>query len=415
MSRCGSCPIGLPECGGVHDPSLCRATPHKRLVDRSRFESSRIHGWPRAAPAAPPARVLPDPSRSVLLHCYVCSWQGYGRIARALGQGLEAIGVPARYLAVPLQGLDVLLPVDDWSRSRLVTEAEAARWGASVALQVPETRARPGQRKAAFTMTESTGLRPDQLAGARDSGLVIVPCRANADWFRAAGVTAPVAVVPIGLTDPEAFACREGRALSGPTRFGMAGRQAHGTRRKNLQGAIDAFRAAFDAGQDARLEILSRDPLPLDGRDDPRITIHREAMDSAGLGDWYRRFDAFLSLTRGEGWGMHQAESAACGVPQIAPLWGGLADHLDGGENYPVGFTLAPTREPAWAGDWCEPDHDSAVEQLRAVHADRGEAMRRGLLASNRAHSFTWEASARALAAALRSAGMLEGVEAAAP
>jgi glycosyltransferase involved in cell wall biosynthesis len=58
----------------------------------------------------------------------------------------------------------------------------------------------------------------------------------------------------------------------------------------------------------------------------------------------YCSFDVHLSTTLGEGWGLTQAESMRCKIPNIVPDWSGLSEWARGGVAYvPCTSTLVNT------------------------------------------------------------------------
>ena len=89
----------------------------------------------------------------------------------------------------------------------------------------------------------------------------------------------------------------------------------------------------------------------------------------------YKSCDAFVSAHRGEGYGMKILDAMACGLPVVAPLFGGPTDFLTTTNSFPIDFSLVPvgdcldtrslkiTNSPMWA----EPDVESMASQLRRV------------------------------------------------
>jgi GT2 family glycosyltransferase len=97
----------------------------------------------------------------------------------------------------------------------------------------------------------------------------------------------------------------------------------------------------------------------------------------------YKSCDAFVSAHRGEGFGMKILDAMACGMPVIAPLFGGPTSFCTGETCFPVDFSLAPMKDcldsqslaltnlPLWA----EPDVQSLGTQMRRVYENRSEAL----------------------------------------
>lgn len=55
----------------------------------------------------------------------------------------------------------------------------------------------------------------------------------------------------------------------------------------------------------------------------------------------YNVFDAMMTTTQGEGWGLPQMEGMACGVPQIVPDWSGLGEWATAALRVPCTSTAA--------------------------------------------------------------------------
>jgi glycosyltransferase involved in cell wall biosynthesis len=162
--------------------------------------------------------------------------------------------------------------------------------------------------------------------------------------------------------------------------------------RKNPEGALRAFRAAFGDSRDARLL------LKLGGREAelealrtqlgealhaPNVQMLPRRLDAPAMADLYRRADVLLSLHRAEGYGLPMNEAMAHGVPVIATGWSGNLQFMTGQDSILLPYRLVPVRDASGiyaSGIWAEPDHDAAVAALRrlaidsAFHADLSAA-----------------------------------------
>ncbi len=259
----------------------------------------------------------------------------------------------------------------------------------------------PG-RTVNLTMWETNRLSPAAVAACNELACVVVPCAANAAWFRASGVTAPLRVVPLGI-DPALFRPTTPEP-AGLVRFGCAGRTAHGGVRKGLDAAIAAFLDALGDEPTAFLEVKVWPDCAVADPRHPRVLIRRTPLADAELVDWYRSLSCFVSASKGEGWGLQPHQAMAVGRPAIAPFWGGHAAYMTAESCYPVEFAEEPATGPIYGGlgAWCVPRHDSLVEQMRRAFANGAERRAKGAAAAARAAEFTWARTARELAAVLR-------------
>ena len=133
-------------------------------------------------------------------------------------------------------------------------------------------------------------------------------------------------------------------------------------RREGVEFLLEAFSEAF-SGRDAVELVLKFSywpgarPKPFEYPDlpgmlerfkrktvsGPRLRIITDRLREAAMGDLYRSADCYVSLTRGEAFGLCFLEAFACGLPVIAMSWSGHADFLHAGESALVDFTLVAT------------------------------------------------------------------------
>ena len=74
----------------------------------------------------------------------------------------------------------------------------------------------------------------------------------------------------------------------------------------------------------------------------PRIHLLHGNLTSEEISRIYKRKDikAFMTLTRGEGYGLPLVEAAASGIPVIATNWSGHLDFMKYGEFIPIDYSL---------------------------------------------------------------------------
>ena len=243
---------------------------------------------------------------------------------------------------------------------------------------------------------------PPGLAPPPPAPLVVVNNEFIPRAFVRSGVRAPVVVVPLGVAPAEYHPTREAPAAC---RFGLVANLADSPRRKNIRGAIDAFRLAFPAAAaddaDASLTIKLNAGDPFDPPADPRITLIRERFTTAQLRDFYNGLTALISASMGEGFGLCPLQAMACARPVIATAYAGHAEYLDAAVGYPVDYDLV---RPAWyegGGTLALPSVRSLAAAMRAVRADRELAARKGVAALARARQFTWDRYGDRLLAAI--------------
>ncbi|MEP6517074.1 glycosyltransferase family 4 protein [Microcoleus vaginatus] len=116
----------------------------------------------------------------------------------------------------------------------------------------------------------------------------------------------------------------------------------------------------------------------------PMCSFSTKSLHPAWVNRFYNRADAFVSFTRGEGWGLPIAEAMLCGLPVIAPLSTSMLDYL----TSDVAFCL-PTQEKlvseisdpfgqnfkaSHSGSYYEIDLPEAKKCLRYVWSNKDQA-----------------------------------------
>ena len=165
--------------------------------------------------------------------------------------------------------------------------------------------------------------------------------------------------------------------------------------RKNPEGALRAFHAAFGTSSKARL-VLKLGGQPdawqaleqsagdlLAGRN---VEIVRGFLDQAAMSELYRACDVFLSLHRAEGFGLPMLEAMAHGVPVVATGWSGNLEFMSVTNSHLVSCSLVPVRDISgiYAGSrWAEPDLEQAAVFLRRL-ADEPDHYARSAAAAYR-------------------------------
>ena len=114
---------------------------------------------------------------------------------------------------------------------------------------------------------------------------------------------------------------------------------------------------------------------------DMRITILDQSLSRDEMLSLIDNCDCYISLHRSEGFGLGMAEALAMGKPVIATDYSGNRDFLSADTGFPVPFSLRklmPGEYPMGEGQsWAEPDLRVAVQQMRAVFANREERQTR--------------------------------------
>jgi glycosyltransferase involved in cell wall biosynthesis len=193
--------------------------------------------------------------------------------------------------------------------------------------------------------------------------------------LRASGLRTPLTFVPPAL-DLEMPTRKRSRRAGQPFRFLSCGEPHF---RKAFHLLIEGFLEAFPKPGVATLTIKTSTQCRWDP---PRrdIVIRPELLSRAEMLDLYRGFDAYASVSLGEGLGLPVAEATLAGLPVVANRWSGHADLIPPTGCFNVGYRLVDQpfcSEPSYyaAGQRCAwPRPGEIVAALRSAVAASARA-----------------------------------------
>ena len=257
----------------------------------------------------------------------------------------------------------------------------------------------------AYTTWETDTLPAESVTLLNRYDRVLVPSRFNASVFEASGVTSPLRVVPHIVRPPRLPL--EPSTANGKFIFYLI---ATWTTRKAILDVVSAYVTAFTAADDVLLAIHT---TPEDliasaraGRTDqaaglrypaswitlanalaghrraPPIKLSTRRLTRDQVETLHARGDCFVSLSRGEGWGLGAFDAAAFGHPVIVTGWGGTLEFLPTDYPYCVQYDLEPTTSDApdlwWkprAGErWARARIEHGAILMRRTYERRDEA-----------------------------------------
>jgi len=299
-----------------------------------------------------------------------------------------------------------------------------------VAEYLPFVRARsPNSFLVAHTVWDTTGIPDHWTACLNEADLVVVPSRFSAAAIEQRGVNPPVAIVP-HVAPPATGAHSAAPWPNIPDDvlvfYTIAGWNERKAPFRTIQAYLRAFTkrdrvllivktSHFDrrtvgmaspsaAGKGttawALAELLAGHPDP------PAVTLVTRPLDDDEIAALHRRGNCYISLARGEGWGLGAFDAAAHGNPVVTTGFGGHLDYLSDSRLL-VRFDLVPVHDPAgfpsYSPDqlWAEPDLDHAAALLHEV---AGDVRRAGRLARPMAAEIQRRYSPTAVALAFRRA-----------
>ena len=151
--------------------------------------------------------------------------------------------------------------------------------------------------------------------------------------------------------------------------------------RKNPQGAIDAFNAAFPPRyQDVELVLKvrgnndagARSLLQASSANDPRIKIIDRTMSRGEIDALINSCNVYLSMHRSEGFGFGPAEALASEKIVVSTDYSGTRDFINVNTGYPVDYKLTPVKTGEYIFFenqlWANPSVESAAHALRNIY-----------------------------------------------
>lgn len=258
-----------------------------------------------------------------------------------------------------------------------------------------------GRYRIGYWAYELPRVPADWVRVARAFHEIWAPSRFVVDALRASGVTTPVRLMPhpVTLGDPPAGADRGAFGIPEDAFAVLAmGDLNSSATRKNLDGAIAAYVAAFPEPGRARLLIKVResDAYPAFLAQARRVAGNRPDvvflttdLPAHDLRRLIASSSVLLSPHRAEGFGLSLAEAFLAGVPALATGWSGNLDFMADVPDLLIGHQLTPVRDPygvyrAAGLMWAEPDIADAADRLRRLAEASGlraELARRGAAA----------------------------------
>jgi glycosyltransferase involved in cell wall biosynthesis len=300
----------------------------------------------------------------------------YGQIACKLTVELTNLGVDVNAFSLGKR----FLPVQDEATQAITTRplvpaigGIAMGWPTHFA-KFPDTLFTPRNGcvaskwqgpSIALTMFESSKLPPGWCEVLNRFDAVVVPSRFCHEVFGQSGVTVPIHVVPLGVSDVYTFQKRN----PGPPLTFLAFLD-RGERKGGIT-ALQAFLRAF--GEDMNYRLILKGRKAEAGRafalTNPNIEVIQADMSERELAALFGCCHVLINPHRGEGFGMIPRQFSATGGLALTTGWSGTADEIEQwGMALPYRLERAGWRgnrglEGEDVGDWATVD----VMQLTAM------------------------------------------------
>jgi len=295
---------------------------------------------------------------------------GYGDAAAQYVAGLDALGVPVRWTVVPPGGRE---PIDPDALEALLPAAIAARAAKCIGREIETDRVllhlpppgeyerwlrlHAGKRAFAYVAWELEALPQDWPAALAPFERVFVPSEFSRRALAGGGVETPVEVLPHVARDVDCPTME--RTPGDDFVFYTIGAWSA---RKAVDEAVRAYLETFSAADPVELVVKTgaldemawaalppeaRRTAPKEGstwwslarlvgefESPARVALVPENSSAAEVDRLHSTADAYLSLSRAEGFGLTAFDALLHGNPAIVTGWGGGMEYL--GDSYPL-------------------------------------------------------------------------------
>ena len=257
-----------------------------------------------------------------------------------------------------------------------------------------------------YTIWETSELHPDWPKYInKTADKVLVGCSWNKDVFKDSGVTIPIGVVPHGI-NMSVFDKIEPYNIKGVGKDTFVFYDIFQfVERKHPVALLKAYWHAFQNNENVALVMKTyrsnysepekqairdtikrvKDGMPMKNPH-AKVLFISDMLTEDEIHGLHARGDCYVSLDRGEGWGLSPFTSWACGNPIIVTGYGGVTDYAKPENSYLVDYSLTPVFGMSWSpwytGKmlWAEPNLKHSSDLMKHVYYNNEEAKYKGKL-----------------------------------
>jgi glycosyltransferase involved in cell wall biosynthesis len=266
-----------------------------------------------------------------------------------------------------------------------------------------------GGYKIQYTMSETDKLHPGFVERINASDEIWTPSKWCAEKFRESKVVRPIHHVPIGFDSNIYHEGQKPLDFGGKLRGFVFASVFSWSWRKGFDVLLKSYFDEFSSKDDVTLLICSRyggssDQSKKDrikkiindykngskNPNKPHIIYFGDVMPERMMGNLYNTANAFVMVSRGEGFGMPYVEASMCGLPIIASNYSGHTDFLNHENSFlvePESICVQPKIEQISAfyqgcpvADFGEDATYETRQHMRYVYENYGKAKEKNAL-----------------------------------
>jgi glycosyltransferase involved in cell wall biosynthesis len=280
-----------------------------------------------------------------------------------------------------------------------------------------EKHAHRAATNVGYTIWETTKLHPKWPGYINNNvDMCLVGCEWNKEVFKDSGITVPIGVVPHGINVSDYDGIQPYRVKGVSDDTFMFYSIFQWTERKHPLAMIKAYWHAFQNNENVALVLKTyRSDYSEQEKEAIRTTIRRlkavtpmdkyppiyvipNMLSNDEILGLHARGDCYVSLDRGEGFGLSPFAAGAAGNPIIVTGFGGATEYAKPDNSYLVDYNLTPVFGMPWSpwyrGDqlWAEPAVKHGSNLMKNVFENQEGAIARGKkLQESIKENFSWK------------------------
>jgi glycosyltransferase involved in cell wall biosynthesis len=245
-----------------------------------------------------------------------------------------------------------------------------------------------GQNPALLTMWETNWLPPQFSEYLHLFDTVVVPSLHN--WELFSQFHDNVRVIPLGVDRDIWFP--KARPDNKKFKILCGGSEWY---RKGLDVVLKVFLEMNLPDAELHIKIVPPYLSAPDNLDYPNVVVHNKWMTVEDEADLVRSADCFISVSRGEGFGLMPLQAISAGVPTILSDAHGHREFSDLA-THRVPTRSVPTNEGVWQnmGDWDEPEFDAIFSAIKDLYDNRDRYRQQAETYAGETAAFNWNTAA---------------------
>lgn len=245
-----------------------------------------------------------------------------------------------------------------------------------------------GQNPALLTMWETNWLPPQFSEYLHLFDTVIVPSMHN--WELFSQFHDNVRVIPLGV-DRDIW-CPKARPENKKFKILCGGSEWY---RKGLDVVLKVFLEMKLPDAELHIKIVPPYLSAPNNLDYPNVVVHNKWMTVEAEADLVRSADCFISVSRGEGFGLMPLQAISAGVPTILSDAHGHREFSDLA-THRIPTRSVPTNEGVWQnmGDWDEPEFDAIFSAIKDLYDNRDRYRQQAETYAGETAAFNWNTAA---------------------